>query len=391
VPALSAFFRPALPEPTLLNHSFFYLFDHPLDLLSELMVTGAYPALPWVSYICAGLIVGRLTLSSVKVARRLLIFGVALAVAAATASWYLLGPLGGRAALRLAAPGPLNDDGDTVDDLLVFGFDGTTPTGGWWWLATSAPHSATPLDLLRTIGIAVAVLGAMLLLDHIAASRLRRVVHIATAPLAAAGSMTLTLYVATVVFLNSPLDQFSPVGGYVFQVVAVLLFAVGWRQAVGRGPLETAVTAVANGARAWAAQVTSKKRRPLKVDPASTPEEESFSWWEDEADGSPAESSEPEPKDRRRAWSPAREWSTSTASDEDVWSWWENDAAPEPSKRGPRHRRRAWSPAPEWSTSTAPDEDVWSWWENDVKASAADSSAVSGSKPDSSTSSRGIR
>lgn len=222
VPVLSQLVRPVLPEATLANPSFVELFDHPLDLLSELLVTGAYPALPWVSYICAGLIVGRLTLSSAKVVRRMLIFGAVLGAAAATVSWWLLGPLGGRAALRLAAGGPLNPDGDTVDDLLTFGFDGTTPTGSWWWLATSAPHSATPLDLLRTIGTAVAVLGAMLLLGHVAAPALRRVIDLVGAPLAAAGSMTLTLYAAHVAFMNSPLDQFTPMGGYVFQVVSTL-------------------------------------------------------------------------------------------------------------------------------------------------------------------------
>ncbi|MGI8458162.1 MAG: heparan-alpha-glucosaminide N-acetyltransferase domain-containing protein [Propionibacteriaceae bacterium] len=271
VPVLSELVRPALPEATLENLAFSYLFDHPLHLLSELLVTGAYPGVPWVSYICTGLIVGRLTLSSVHVARRMLIFGVALGLAATTASWWLLGPLGGRAALRLAVPGPLNSEGDTVDDLLVFGFEGTTPTGNWWWLATSAPHAATPLDLLHTIGTALAVVGAMLLLGHVTAPALRRVIHLFTAPLAAAGSMTLTLYTAHVVFMNSPLDQFTPMGGYIFQVVAVLLFALGWRQAVGRGPLETAVTAVANRAKARAARGHGAGRAPSTVHAPSHP------------------------------------------------------------------------------------------------------------------------
>jgi uncharacterized membrane protein len=272
VPVLSHLARPALAKPTLANPGFIELFDHPLDLLSELLLTGAYPALPWVSYICAGLIIGRLTLSSAKVARRMLIFGAVLGVAAATASWWLLGPLGGRAALRVAAPGPLNSDGETVDDLLVFGFNGATPTGSWWWLATDAPHAATPFDLLRTMGTAIAVLGAMLLLGHVAAPMLQRVIHVVTAPLAAAGTMTLTLYTAHVVFMNSPLDQFTPVGGYVFQVAGVLLFALGWRQAVGRGPLETAVTAVATRSRAWAERAHRQGGRSVEG-PIAAPRE----------------------------------------------------------------------------------------------------------------------
>ena len=150
--------------PTLDNPSFGYLLTDPLGLLSELLVTGAYPALPWMAYICAGLVVGRLTLSSAKVARRLLIWGVVLGIAAAAAAWLLLGPLGGRAALELAGPGL--DSDMNVDDLLTLG--GTTPTTSWWWLATGAPHTGAPLDLLGTIGGAVALLGAMLLLGHLA-------------------------------------------------------------------------------------------------------------------------------------------------------------------------------------------------------------------------------
>ncbi len=325
VPVLSQLVRPALPRPTLANPNFPYLFHHPLDQLSELLLTGAYPALPWVSYICAGLIVGRLALSSLAVARRMLIFGAALAVAAASASWYLLGPLGGRAALRVAAPGPLNLDGDTVDDLLVFGFDGTTPSGSWWWLATSAPHAATPLDLLRTIGIAVAVVGAMLLLGHITAPTLQRVIHLVTAPLAAAGSMTLTLFTAHIVFMNSSLDQFDPVGGYLFQVAAVLLFALGWRQAVGRGPLETAVTAAATWARDRAVQGTGKTRPSPSIPAPSnaTPEQETWTWW-DKSEGLTSRASRsgtPHPALR-----PGRRWPASTAPDQDTWSWWPDGA-----------------------------------------------------------------
>ena len=70
--------------------------------------------------------------------------------------------------------------------LLAFGFDGTTPTTSWWWLVTRAPHAGTPLDLLGTIGGAAALLGAMLLLGHIAQPTLRRAISVITAPSGAA-------------------------------------------------------------------------------------------------------------------------------------------------------------------------------------------------------------
>jgi uncharacterized membrane protein YeiB len=110
------------------------------------------------------------------------------------------------------------------------------PTTSAWWLATDAPHTSTPLDLLGTAGVAVAVLGLALLLARRAALLL--------APLAAAGSMPLTLYSAHVVAL----DRFAvddPVRGWLVHVALGLAAALVWRRRVGRGPLEALVAAVA--------------------------------------------------------------------------------------------------------------------------------------------------
>jgi hypothetical protein len=248
IPVVSQFLRPVLPVPSGENLTFGYLFSDPLGMFSELLFTGEYPVLPWMAYFCAGIVVGRLTLSSARVAWHLLVCGASLGLAAYTAAWVLLGPLGGSEVLRSAGAGDLG----IVDDLLVFGFDGTTPTTSWWWLATGAPHAGTPFDLLGTIGCAVALLGAMLLLGHVERPILRRVIDVAAAPLAAAGAMTLTLYTAHVVFMNSPLEVFTPTTAYAIQVSAVLLFATIWRKTVGRGPLEAAVSTIGARARALA-------------------------------------------------------------------------------------------------------------------------------------------
>ena len=111
----------------------------------------------------------------------------------------------------------------------------------WWWLAVPAPYSDTPIDLLYTMGVAVAAFGAMLLLTRLTAPVLR--------PLAAAGSMMLTLYSAHVVYLAfDPLSDY-PFISYVVQVAAALVFAVIWQHVRGRGPLETVVAVVAGRAR----------------------------------------------------------------------------------------------------------------------------------------------
>ncbi|MBB3662034.1 putative membrane protein [Prauserella sediminis] len=246
VPVLSHLFRDALPEPRFANPSYGYLLDDPLGMLSELAVTGVYPALPWVTYLCAGLAIGRLRLSSTTVDAWLLAGGAALAAAASALSGLLLGPLGGFD--RLVAV----DGRAVVEGALQFGEPGTTPTTSWWWLAVDARHSSTPLDLLHTTGFAAALLGALLLLTN--ASRLTAVARILVAPLTAVGALTLTVYSAHIVFLNSPLDRFGAVSGYLVQVAVAVAFAMAWRRFVGRGPLEWAVTWLARHASALASR-----------------------------------------------------------------------------------------------------------------------------------------
>jgi uncharacterized membrane protein YeiB len=93
------------------------------------------------------------------------------------------------------------------------------------------------------------VIGAAVL---VARTRLRAVL----APVAAAGSMTLTLYTASILFMNSPLDDFDPWPGYVVQIVVALVFGLAWRRLVGRGPVESVVTALTHRARDAARQGT---------------------------------------------------------------------------------------------------------------------------------------
>ena len=239
MPFLSHLVRADLPSTTGVNHSFADLFTDPVGMLQELLLTGEYPALPWATYVCAGIVVGRLRLQSSKTAAGLLLGGAAGAVAAVVLSAWLLGPMGGLLRLRAAGTG---DKDVTVADILAFGADGVTPTNTTWWLAVQAPHTGTPLDLLHTTGTAVALLGALLLLGHVTTPVLRAAIDLVLAPLAAAGSMTLTLYTAHIVFMNSPLDNFDATQGYVVQVVVAVLFALLWRQTVGRGPLESLTT-----------------------------------------------------------------------------------------------------------------------------------------------------
>ncbi|MBC3192342.1 DUF1624 domain-containing protein [Pseudonocardia sp. C8] len=249
VPVLSHLVRPFLPAPDLAHPSLADLVTDPLGVLSGLGLTGAYPAVVWVAYLAVGLTVGRLRLSSRRTAAALLAGGAAAALAATGVSMWLLGPGGGYAAIAAAGPPEVLRTAPTVPDAVTAYPSGVAPTTTWWWLATVAPHSATPLDVVQTTGSALAVLGAVLLLAGITARGASTVLGHLLRPLAAAGSMTLTLYVGSILFMNSPLDDFGPLEGYLWQVGAALVIGVAWRRAVGRGPLESLVSAPAHAVR----------------------------------------------------------------------------------------------------------------------------------------------
>lgn len=201
-------------------------------LAVELLLTGSYPVLTWTTYLLAGLAVGRATLSGWLAPVRLVVAGVLLAGSAKVASAALLAAVGGADRLR-------GWSGDT-DQALARGLFGTTPRGDWRWLTVSAPHSGTTLDLAHTVGTSFAVLGACLLLA-------RLVPRPVLLPLAAAGSMTLTLYTVHVLALaeGSPLRNDDPRLLWLAHVVVALVAATLWRTLVGRGPLE-AVSALAD-------------------------------------------------------------------------------------------------------------------------------------------------
>ena len=236
-PTLMMVLRDYLPEPGY-DPTLTDLFTDPWQIVTQLLLTGTYPAIPWMAYICAGLAIGRLRLGEWKTQTAVLAAGVGTALAAAMASALLLGPLGGLGQIVAATPGM---DTEAVQDVLIWGPEGYLSTSTFWWFAILAPHSTTPLDLVYTIGVAAAVLGAMLLLGRVAGRYLL--------PLAAAGSMTLTLYTAHLLVLGSGFYEDQPEVSLVLQVAAVLAFALIWRKFHSQGPLENLVAKAAGAAR----------------------------------------------------------------------------------------------------------------------------------------------
>ena len=202
--------------------------EQPGAVLEELLLTGYYPVVPWLAYLLVGLGVGRLRLGSPRVALQLATAGAALALGARLLSELLLRAFGGYDALAPRVEGE-------VQRAVAGGAYGIVPTDTTWWLAVAGPHTGTPLDLLHTIGTALLVLGAALLVVPYA--------RLVLLPLAAAGGMSLTLY-TTHVWLFDRWDGAGPAGFYATQVLLGLLLALAWRTTLGRGPLEAVIAAV---------------------------------------------------------------------------------------------------------------------------------------------------
>ena len=217
----------------------------PLGLLVRLCFTGEYPVVLYIGYLCAGLAIGRLDLTSRRVAWWLLGAGAAVAVAARAVSAVVLYPLGGLAQL-IVESGPGGDGGANVAQTLLW--DHGDLISSWWYLALPAPHSHTPIDMSDSLGSAVAVLGAALLLTRVpAVARLLR-------PLAVAGTMVLTLYTLHLVVLATGVLEDSPLLLFVLMVAGAVVFALLWGRWFGQGPLERPVTVAAG----WARRATTR-------------------------------------------------------------------------------------------------------------------------------------
>ena len=237
MPVLSHWLRAGTEvRDTVPNLTFGDLFSAPGQTLRELALTGVYPALPWMAYLCAGLAVGRALLTSRRTVVLITLTGAGLAVAAQTVSWLLLDVLGGRVDLEAAASASMSPD--ELAEVMAIGWTGTTPTDTGWWLATLVPHSTTPLDLAFTIGLGLAVLGVCILVGRTTTALLR--------PLAAAGSMTLTLYSLHLVLLSWSVMP-GEATGLLIQTVLLVAFALVWSRFHARGPLEE-IVAQATGA-----------------------------------------------------------------------------------------------------------------------------------------------
>jgi len=183
----------------------------------ELAVTGFYPALIWWTFILVGLAVGRSDLGSRRVRATLLALGAGLTALGYGAGWVTTQWwAGGR-----ISEGP---------------WEGAERPGQWdsSWLSGAAPHSGTTFEIVGSVGFALMIIAVCLVL----AERLPTV----TFPLAAVGSMALSVYTAQVVAISIIGADNEDNRPWLAFVLVTLLLATLWRLTLGRGPLERLLT-----------------------------------------------------------------------------------------------------------------------------------------------------
>ncbi|MER7372880.1 DUF418 domain-containing protein [Streptomyces lanatus] len=196
----------------------------------DLLLTGFYPALTWMSFVIAGMALARFDLASGPVQRRLAAFGATLTVTAYGMSLLLAG----KSALNSLAEGGSSSGGS-----------GSMPPDGGSFpdmpaslLLTAGPHSGTTFDIIGSVGVAILVIvGATVAMDRL--TRLRRLAK----PVIAVGTMSLTAYVGHFIaqsVLSTPggtgtQQSWTPL---IMYVLGAIVFATIWSRFFRRGPLE---------------------------------------------------------------------------------------------------------------------------------------------------------
>jgi uncharacterized membrane protein YeiB len=200
----------------------------PVDLLTELIVWGAYPAGVWMAYLLVGLLVGRLDLRQARVGWRLMGIGAALVASTLAAAYVLF------------TTGAMHDRYGQGWPLLFAHRTYPYEEASWNDLLLLGEHTSAPLNVISAIGSALLVIGLCVVLARAPWAKLL------LEPLRAAGTMTLTLYTLHVLwFWRAASSEEAPAllvpGSYqhwLLQVVVLCTLALIWQMFFRRGPLE---------------------------------------------------------------------------------------------------------------------------------------------------------
>ena len=191
---LNAAARAALEVPDFEGRSvsFETFGEDPVEALRALLLTGVYPAVTWAVLLLAGLLVGRLLVRATtrgglpRAAAALAATGAAAAAAAQLLSSAVVADPDAFGLDPAVAPDP---------ELLTASAGGAPLAPELWAQLLATPHSGSPADLVRTAGIAAAVIGLLVLLCDIRDARLPRALDVVRA----AGAAPLTIYALHVI------------------------------------------------------------------------------------------------------------------------------------------------------------------------------------------------
>ncbi|KAB1643952.1 heparan-alpha-glucosaminide N-acetyltransferase domain-containing protein [Gulosibacter chungangensis] len=212
----------------------------------DFLIAGFYPLAVWLPLMLVGLAIGRLPLSSWRVAAGLASVGAGISVLAYGVSAALNGAEGA------AVEGPFNSDAvelRTPGEVVVHS------------LIASYPHSGGTLEIFGSGGLVIAVIGVCLLLA--------RPLRWPLIPVAALGSMPLTSYtghLVIIVLVWGPWNLPHSSAAWAWTVLGLVLGCTVWMMLFGRGPLEGIVKVASDAMVADARpvqQVTESVKKPI--------------------------------------------------------------------------------------------------------------------------------
>ena len=200
----------------------------------EVQLGLVYPVVTFLAYVLVGLAVVRAGLEERGRQVALLASGAVVATVA-----YVAG--------NVLAPVPV----DAVQAFpgVPYAGQGSTPAAALAQLFLSPrDHSSSVVDVVGTAGVAVAVIALCTLLfdGHGGGSAGGRLAGRIAFPLAAVGSMPLTVYAGHLVVLAMLPGYPDSGAAWAWFAIGSVLFAMVWRTALGRGPLER-LTATLSG------------------------------------------------------------------------------------------------------------------------------------------------
>lgn len=244
-----------------------FLSTDPLGVMRALILTGEYPAVTWLVYLLTGMLIGRALVAAAskgtlgRTAAKFAGIGAAVAAAAQLASIWAINNL---ETIGISALGHSQDE--LREYLMDFHATGAGPTSRPLAQLLALPHTGSTMDLIRTIALAMFVIGALVWLcdreraqrvsvDGASAATVSLPARLLDA-VRATGAAPLTIYAAHIVIsglLMSPyfgknstffLDPgeipwwvIGP-GAFVLQICAALIFGAILSATKKRGPLE---------------------------------------------------------------------------------------------------------------------------------------------------------